>query len=121
MRQKNWVILTANIGLILILVNLSESGFSLVQCLNITFYFLLIYMVIYLAMYTIKGGFFDGVTFGFRRFRHVMSKDPDYLDDWKKKPLPSYKVNSSFYRFVRFQSFALLLLLIVLILVYYSK
>lgn len=121
MRNKNWSILLLNIGLILILVYTSASGFALIEFVNITFYFLLIYIVLFLAMYTIKGGFFDGVTFGFRRFRHVMSKDPDYLDEWKEKPLPSNKVNKSIHRIVRFQSVALLLLLLVFILIYYSS
>ncbi|MBP1948962.1 DUF3899 domain-containing protein [Virgibacillus litoralis] len=120
MDKKNWFILILNISIIFIMVYFRASIFSLVQILNMTFYFLLIYSVIFLLMYTMKGGFYDGVTFGFRRFRSVMSKQQDYLDEWKEKPLPSSKVSQRIYKIARFQSIALFILLIVLVLIYYS-
>jgi hypothetical protein len=85
-----------------------------------TFYFMLVYMIVSLVTYTIKGGFYDGMAFGFRRFRSVMSKDGDPLEEWREKPAPSARVNQTFYRIVRFQWMALLLLLLILFLIYYS-
>ncbi|MFB4170099.1 DUF3899 domain-containing protein [Virgibacillus sp. JSM 102003] len=120
MYRKNWFILILNISIILIMVYLRAPAFSLVHIINMTFYFSLIYLVIFLAMYTTKGGFFDGVTFGFRRFRSVMSTHSDHLEEWKKKPLPSSKVSQRFYKFTRFQSIALITLLVALVLIYYA-
>ncbi|SEP69757.1 protein of unknown function [Virgibacillus subterraneus] len=120
MYRKNWFILILNISIIFIMVYLRAPVFSLVHFINMTFYFSLIYIVIFLAMYTMKGGFYDGVTFGFRRFRSVMSKQSDYLEEWKEKPLPSSKVSQRFYKFARFQSIALLTLLVALVLFYYG-
>ncbi|TFJ93461.1 DUF3899 domain-containing protein [Lentibacillus salicampi] len=120
MLKTNLYILMANIGLIISFFYWSASEFTLLQFLNTTFYVVLIYMIISLVTYTIKGGFYDGVTFGFRRFRSVMSKDGDPLEEWREKPAPSARVNSTFYRIVRFQWVALLLLLLILILIYYS-
>ena len=70
-------------------------------------------------MYTIKGGFFDGVTFGFRRFNSVFIKRNDYLEEWREKPLPSEKFNSSLYQVLKFQGLALFILLLILIGIYY--
>jgi hypothetical protein len=71
-------------------------------------------------MYTIKGGFFDGVTFGFRRFNSIMFKRDDYLEEWRDKPLPSEKFNASLYQRIKFQATSLLLLLIIMISLYYA-
>jgi hypothetical protein len=71
-------------------------------------------------MYTAKGGFFDGVTFGFRRFNTLMFKKNDYLEEWRNKPLPSEKFNASLYHRLKFQAILLLVLLIILLVLYYT-
>jgi hypothetical protein len=71
-------------------------------------------------MYTIKGGFFDGVTYGFRRFNSIMFKRDDYLEEWREKSLPSEKFNASLYQRIKFQAASLLLLLIIMISLYYA-
>ncbi len=70
-------------------------------------------------MYVMKGRFFDGVTFGFRRFRAVMSKNPDYLDDWQERAMPSEIINETFYAFIKFQAVSLLFIMVFLLGIYY--
>ncbi|HLR60827.1 MAG TPA: DUF3899 domain-containing protein [Lentibacillus sp.] len=120
MFKRNLQILLINIAMIVLLVYWSAWTFTMLQFLNMTFYIALIYMILTLATYTIKGGFYDGVAFGLRRFRSKMSKDGDPLDEWRDKPAPSASINQPFYRIVRFQTIALFLLLLILFLVYYS-
>ncbi|SFD65602.1 protein of unknown function [Lentibacillus persicus] len=108
-----------NIVLILLIVYLLDAALSVVQLLNITFYFFLVYMVLALFLYTLKGGFYDGVAFGFRRFLSMVSKDGDPLEAWEEKPTPSTQVSRRLFQVVLFQWLALAILLGLLFAVYY--
>jgi len=66
-----------------------------------------------------KGGFFDGITFGFRRFHHKLLNKNDYMEEWRDKPLPSEKIKPSVYHNIIFQSISLILVLILLLGLYY--
>ncbi|GGJ82629.1 hypothetical protein GCM10007063_01420 [Lentibacillus kapialis] len=120
MLKRNLQLFALNIGVIFLTVCLAASALTVLQFLNITFYFVLIYMVLTLATYTVKGGFYDGVAFGLRRFRSKISKDGDPLEDWREKAAPSARISMPFYKAVRFQTIALLLLLLILFLIYYK-
>lgn len=76
-------------------------------------------MVMVLYLFTVKGGFFDGIVFSFRRFNHVMFKRNDYLESWKEKPLPSEKFNKETYKVFTIQCGSLLIILILLLTIYY--
>lgn len=116
--KNKWFLLTFNILLTGLLFFLSSSNYELANYINIVFYVCFFYILLGLVIYTIKGGFYDGVTFGFRRFRALMSKS-DYMDEWQEKPLPSKRVNMGFYTMVKFQSICLIILLVLLLSIYY--
>lgn len=84
-------------------------------------YFLLssIYLLLALLLFIVKERFFDGITFGFKRFYHLLSKNKDYLDEWQEKPLPSERVNKSFLQAISFQGILLFLIMAVLLIFYY--
>ncbi|GGM24952.1 hypothetical protein GCM10011351_08270 [Paraliobacillus quinghaiensis] len=63
--------------------------------------------------------FFDGITYGFRRFINKSTKQKDYSDDWEDRPLPSEQVNKTFLRAITFQGVVLLLIMIALLVFYY--
>ncbi|WP_337019911.1 DUF3899 domain-containing protein [Oceanobacillus massiliensis] len=116
--KNKWFLLLLNWILTIILFFALTSAYSLVNYINIVFYVCMIYVLLGLLALTIMGGFFDGITFGFRRFFGMMSKD-DYMDEWKNKPLPSQKINGSIYAHLKFQGFSLLVYLLVLLFVFY--
>jgi len=103
--------------LFILLVFLLLGEYNLTGFINAVFYISLAYLIVVLFLYTVRGGFYDGVTFSFRRFRAIMSRD--YLEEWKEKPLPSEKNNDNFYSLMKYQLFFLLLLFSILLVIYY--
>ncbi|SDM98925.1 DUF3899 domain-containing protein [Bacillus sp. OK048] len=119
MLKNKWAGFLLNLILTILIFFLFSSTYNLLNFINALFYLSFLYLMIVLLMYTIKGGFFDGVTFGFRRFNSIMFKQNDYLEEWRDKPLPSEKFNASFYQRIKFQAISLLFLLTILLLIYY--
>ncbi len=120
MFKNNWTLLLLNMVLTILMFFIFSSSYNLLNFINALFYLSAFYLITVLLMYTIKGGFFDGVTFGFRRFNSIMFKKNDYLEEWRDKPLPSEKFNASFYQKCKFQAISLLSLLIILLILYYT-
>ena len=120
MHKNKWFIFLINwiISIVIFLIN--TTNYTLLDYINSLFYLTLFYLLVYLFMYTMKGGFFDGVTFGFRRFNHVILKQTDHLEEWRDKPLPSEQLNSTFYTIIKFQVVALMALLVLLLALFYS-
>jgi hypothetical protein len=120
MHKNKWIIFLIN-GLISIAFFLIyTSSYTLLDYINSLFYLSLFYLLLFLFMYTMKGGFFDGVTFGFRRFNHVILKQNDHLEEWRDKPLPSDQLNANFYTIIKFQVVALMSLLVLLLAFFYT-
>ncbi|MCL6570837.1 MAG: DUF3899 domain-containing protein [Bacillus sp. (in: Bacteria)] len=119
MYKNKWVFLLLNIIFTILFFFIFSSDYNLLNYINSLFYLCFVYLLIVLFMYTAKGGFFDGVTFGFRRFNNVILKQNDHLEEWREKPLPSEKFNVPFYQTLKFQGLALFVLLLVLIILYY--
>ncbi|MCM3588187.1 DUF3899 domain-containing protein [Mesobacillus maritimus] len=119
MFYNKWLFLLLNLLLSFVFFLILADEYTFVHYINTLFYFAFLYLLYFLLQYTKKGGFFDGVTFGFRRFHHTFIKRDDYLEEWKEKPLPSQKVGSKRYEVVRFQSLGLIGLLCILLFVYY--
>ncbi|MEH7176317.1 DUF3899 domain-containing protein [Neobacillus vireti] len=119
MFKNKWKFFSLNLLLTLLIFFIFSADYNLLNFINSLFYISIIYFTTVLLMYTIKGGFFDGVTFGFRRFNSIMFKRNDYLEEWREKPLPSEKFNSSLYQRIKFQAVSLLILLILLLFIYY--
>ncbi|RDW22362.1 DUF3899 domain-containing protein [Oceanobacillus arenosus] len=119
MKAKHYIYLVYNLIVTTLLFLIFSKQYNLTNFINALFYISLIYIVIGLFMYIKREGFFDGITFGFRRFWSVMSRNPDYLEEWKEKPLPSERKHEKFYRFIKFQGIALLIILVILMVIYY--
>ncbi|WP_045514650.1 DUF3899 domain-containing protein [Neobacillus niacini] len=119
MFKNKWKFFILNLLITLLIFFIFSSNYNLLNFINSLFYLSFIYLITVLLMYTIKGGFFDGVTFGFRRFNSIMFKRNDYLEEWRDKPLPSEKFNASLYQRLKFQAISLLVLLIILLIFYY--
>jgi Domain of unknown function (DUF3899) len=120
MVKNKWKFFIINLFIILLIFLIFSKDYNLLNFINAVFYLSFVYLMIVLFMYTAKGGFFDGVTFGFRRFNTLMFKKNDYLESWRDKPLPSEKFNASLYQRLKFQSISLLVLLIILLILYYT-
>lgn len=119
MFKNKWKFFILNLLITVLIFFIFSSNYNLLNFINSLFYLSFIYLITVLLMYTIKGGFFDGVTFGFRRFNSIMFKRNDYLEEWRDKPLPSEKFNASLYQRLKFQAISLLVLLIILLIFYY--
>ncbi|GAA0421282.1 hypothetical protein GCM10008934_09770 [Virgibacillus salarius] len=116
-KSKHGLYFLLTICLTLVIFLIFAPSYNLVNFINALFYVFLLLLVITLFIYTKKGGFFDGVTFGFRRFLSMMSND--YMEEWKEKPAPSEKVNPSFYKIMQFQTITTFVLLGLLLIIYY--
>jgi hypothetical protein len=120
MVKIKWLFLLINLSLTTVLFFIFAPYFTFLHYINTLFYITFAYLLLFLLIYTAKGGFFDGVTFGFRRFKAVMFSNSDYLEDWKTKPLPSEKVNNRFYHILKVQTLLLIGILLVLLVAYFS-
>ncbi|WP_033827432.1 DUF3899 domain-containing protein [Bacillus andreraoultii] len=113
--KLNFIILLINL---LIIIFLTHS-LSLIKLINSFFYIGFMYLVGFLFLFTVKGRFFDGLVYGFRRFNHVMFKRDDYLEEWKDKPLPSENFNAKIYHVFKWQTIILLTVLLLLTVIFY--
>lgn len=118
MKKRFSLYFSLHIFIILMVFFIFSSEYHLVPLINIVFVLSFLYLIVTLFLYTKRGGFYDGITFSFRRFTNLMI-ERDYLEEWKSKPLPSEQRNDEFYHLVKAQSFALLGLLIILVVFYY--
>ncbi|WP_217587914.1 DUF3899 domain-containing protein [Lentibacillus saliphilus] len=116
--KNKWFMLIMNLLASIILFVIS-SNFSLVNYVNILFYLTFIYIILWLVLFISKGGFFNGITFGFRKFRSIFQKDRDLLKEMDNKEDLSDRVNLNFYEHMRFHALSLSFITIVLLLVYY--
>lgn len=117
--KNKWTFFLVNIFISIILFFISAPAYNLRYLINSLFYVSFVYLIFMLFLFIIKGRFFDGITWSFRRFRSVMSKNRDILAEMGDYPMPSDRISSTFYRFITFQTFALLIILIMLLIVYY--
>lgn len=97
-----------------------SPGYHFVDFINVVFIISFVYLILTLFLYTKRGGFYDGIAFGFRKFRSLMAKERDELEEWKYKALPSQNVSGRLYNIVKVQTIALLTLLFILMLFYYA-
>jgi hypothetical protein len=119
MFRNNWLLLSGNIVFSIVLFLVIAADYTLVNYINALFYICFIYVLAALLFLVVKGGFIDGITYGFRRFRATMSKKEDYLEEWKDRAFLSEKISGAFHRAVAFQAWALLVLLVCLMIFYY--
>ncbi|ELK45209.1 DUF3899 domain-containing protein [Halobacillus sp. ACCC02827] len=118
--RNKWLMILFNFALVTGLFFLLSPEHDLFHYINQLFYLAYFYLFIGILMWVIRGGFFDGIAYGFRRFYSTMSKQKDYLDDWKEKPLPSQTIGRSWLRFFLFQGSVLTVGLLALLVFYYQ-
>ncbi len=118
--KNKWFIFCLNIAIVTILFITLAPAYDLFHYINQLFYIAYFYIFVGIIMWVIRGGFFDGITYGFRRFTNRMSKQRDYLDDWEEKPLPSQTVHKTLPRFFLFHGTLLGVSLLALLFLYYS-
>lgn len=109
-----WWLLYINLSVSIVLFIINGKPYKLLEYTDILFYLSSFYLFIGLALFVVEGRFFDGITYGFRRFFATTSKRKDYLGDWEEKPLPSQKVNHRFVTLMLFEGSILLLLMFIL-------
>lgn len=119
--KNKWFMVIINIILVSLLFFVLAPDYGLLHYINQLFYFAYFYIFIGIIMWVVKGGFFDGITYGFRRFSSKISKHKDYLDDWEEKPLPSQTINKSVPGFFLFHGIVLSIGLLALLFLYYSS
>ncbi|WP_226579923.1 DUF3899 domain-containing protein [Halobacillus litoralis] len=119
MRNK-WLMAVINILIVTLLYVVLSPVYDLFHYINQLFYMAYFYIFIGIIMWVIRGGFFDGITYGFRRFTSTMSRNKDYLDDWKEKPLPSQTISKSWPMFFLFHGTMLTIGLLALLFIYYK-
>ncbi|WP_420829216.1 DUF3899 domain-containing protein [Aquibacillus albus] len=114
---NNWVLLFFHLLCSLFIFVLTTSDFELVDYINILFYFGLIYLGAWLLLFIIKGRFFDGLAYGFRKvsvsFKRTISVD------WEDKSAPSERISNFFMRKILFQGLSLTIIMFFLLCVYY--
>jgi len=115
--QRKSIVFLINIVVISLLFLLMKD-LTFVNYINSIFYIAFLYIIVFLFLVTLKGGFYDGITYSFRRFNAVMFKK-DYLEEWKEKPLPSETFNENFYEIIKSQAIYLFLLLGLFLCLYY--
>lgn len=117
--KKHFIVFVLNLTCIFILFFIFGSEHSFLQFINSVFYISFLYLIVFLFLFTSKGGFFDGLVYGFRRFNHTMFHSKDFLEEWKERPLPSEKVNLSFYQVLKVQTGLLVGVLFILLVIFY--
>ncbi|MCU9613409.1 DUF3899 domain-containing protein [Caldibacillus lycopersici] len=120
MYKNKWLMLLVNLLFIFLMFFIFAPKYDFLHFINAFFYIFAIYAIIYLFLFTVKGGFFDGIVFGFRRFNNKMFNKEDYLEEWKDKPLPSESLSMTFYQWLKSQTLLLLLLLLILLVLFYT-
>ncbi|WP_255437594.1 DUF3899 domain-containing protein [Thalassobacillus sp. CUG 92003] len=120
MLKNKWFFLLLNLFLATLFFLITAPSYNLFNYINQLFYLAYFYLVVALLMWVIRGGFFDGITYSFRRFADRVSRNRDYLDDWETKKLPSQTVNNEVLKFFFFQGVFLSSGLLGLLVVYYQ-
>ncbi|MFC7062793.1 DUF3899 domain-containing protein [Halobacillus seohaensis] len=118
--RNKWGFVVLNLFFIVAFIILTASTFDLVTLIDFLFYFSFFYISIGLFLWIIKGGFFDAITYSFRKVTNRISNNGDYMDDFEEKPLPSQMFKKKFMHFFLFQGIVLLIGLLVLLTFYYN-
>ncbi|WP_162632564.1 DUF3899 domain-containing protein [Paraliobacillus zengyii] len=110
--------LLINLFVTFLIFLLFSPSLRLIYYIDIIFYFSLTYLLCWMIFFTIKGRFFDGVIYGFRKVGNGVLRKLAF-DDWEDKPMPSAKVGDSFLAFLLKQGLYLLIIMFILLIIYY--
>ncbi|SFF74157.1 protein of unknown function [Halobacillus alkaliphilus] len=118
--RNKWMGVAGNILLVSLLFAILAPVYDLFHFINQLFYIAYFYLFVGILLWVIRGGFFDAITYSMRRFYNRVSKQQDYLDDWKQKPLPSQTIESTWLKFFLFHGGMLTAGLLALLALYYN-
>ncbi len=120
MQRLHYILLSIiiQLGVVITLAVLLYKEITLLHFINMLFYFVITHLLLWLSFVILKGGFFDGVTYGFRKVRESVLKKSMTIE-WEDKPLPSNRVYTGFVPFFRFQAIVLGSILLILLGLYY--
>ena len=121
MNYCRWILLGVNIALLTIGSIIFSGNLTIVSFVNSLFFVSFTYLIIWLFLLTVRGGFYEGITYSFRRFYYVRSRNKDYEVEWNKKASPSGSVGGPLYQYVRFQAHSLLFVFFTVFLIYYFQ
>ncbi|MDC3417209.1 DUF3899 domain-containing protein [Aquibacillus salsiterrae] len=114
--QNKWLFLSANL-LGIILYTLVVGNNLLLSMINTLFYVGFFYLTCSLLMFTIKGKFFDGIVYGFRKVAASFSRP--VFDEEENKPQPSERISKPVLTFFLFQGTFLTIIMVILLTIYY--
>ncbi|MCA1011330.1 DUF3899 domain-containing protein [Halobacillus halophilus] len=118
--RNKWMGVAGNLLLVSLLFAILAPVYDLFHFINQLFYIAYFYLFVGILLWVIRGGFFDAITYSMRRFYNRVSKQQDYLDDWKQKPLPSQTIESTWLKFFLFHGGMLTAGLLALLALYYN-
>lgn len=117
--KNKWFFFLINIFVSILLFLIYSPAYNLKYFIDSLFYVTVVYLIFMLFLFIVRGRFLDGITWSFRKFASIMSKNRDYLEELGDNPMLSERINITFYRFIVFQTLALLVTLVLLLVVYY--
>ncbi|MGP4070747.1 DUF3899 domain-containing protein [Halobacillus sp. B29] len=118
--RNKWMGVAGNLLLVSLLFAILAPVYDLFHFINQLFYIAYFYLFVGILLWVIRGGFFDAITYSMRRFYNRVSKQQDYLDDWKQKPLPSQTIENTWLKFFLFHGGMLTAGLLALLALYYN-
>ncbi|WP_369688251.1 DUF3899 domain-containing protein [Paraliobacillus sp. PM-2] len=95
-----------------------NNSIVLLHIINTLFYLVILYISLWLILITVKGGFFDGLTYGFQKVGGSIFRRINKIE-WEDKPLPSERINITLVPFFRFQAVTLACVMLLLLIFYY--
>ncbi|APP17573.1 hypothetical protein ASG46_11485 [Bacillus sp. Leaf49] len=112
-----FILLLSSNGLVFILSFLFYGHISFLSMINITFYLASGTLLVWLSFITLKSGFFDQISYSFRKVFDSLNKQKDHVDDSLNKHLSSsFQSNFSTLRTL---GLSLLIEMLILLLIYY--
>lgn len=116
--KNKWFLLLINLLLSFIFFLLLAAEYNLHHYINALFYIGFSYLILWLISFVIRGRFFDGIVYGFRRFGARIG-NKDLLDEWAERPNPSESISTTFLTVILFQGLSLTLIMIGLLVIFY--
>lgn len=115
-KQIRWLLI--HLSMTFLLAFLVNKDITLLSIINTLFFIAIFYLILWLSLVIVKGGFFDGVVFGFRKVgKNLFQKNLSV--EWEEKPDPSKVVKLTYLPFFRFQALGLCCVLLILLIIFY--
>ena len=118
--KLNLLVFAANLIAAGLLLFIFSPDFGLLNVINYVFYVGLFYLIIFIAAFVMRGGFFDAITHSFRKVAHRLAPSRPSTQGWEQRLAPSEVVQTSFFRVLFFQTISLIVLDLLLLAVYYA-